>query len=768
MANNDVNVSLGLDDSEYNRGLNRARDAINKFSNDYKTAMAEMGNGTNNLNNSTNQLGSAFARLSTAILGAFSVKAIADMAEWANTISQTAKATGYTTGELVGLQSAVMQAGGTARAASLGIEMFYMKLDQARQGGYTQQEAFRRIGITLGDLKKYDDQQLFEKTIKSLAALPPSAERNRIEVELLSKSFRGIPLQEVAALLDANKGKWDEFGPTLDVAAKAFQQLQVDMTTFKIGALTVVEPLLQAFTQFKPTVEDVIDTIRKLAAAIGAVIAFGLAGRVIEYAMAFTTLAEAIAGATVALKAFAVGEAAAANATGLGAILSLLLKIAVAAAAYFGVTKLVDSALESNTQKHKEAEQAAKDKANADKESSRAANEVYDATARENAAIRQQTEAFIHNIQAQINMINVRRQAVGAGEIEIARTNEYLRVFDEYGRKIEEVTVKLQAAKNATPSDQSSKTVGALEQQLKTLRELQKVDAEDAGAAAARRQSAISVDQMKLKLMEDQIKVQYEYQNIVHDIENITATADERKLIALQKEQDQYIKLAMEKRRAQLGTNITDEELLNDGEIQKYIIGIDKAYDKIRKGTQDQIKASREWQTGWGTAFNQYVEDATNAANASKSIFEKATQGMEDAFVNFAKTGKLSFQDMTATILEEILRIQLRMVAANIMGAGNGGGMTSLFSGVKKLFGFASGGVVAGNAPIIVGERGPEIFTPAGGGTITPNNQLGVGTNVTYNINAVDAASFKSMLARDPSFLYALTLQGRKSIPGAA
>jgi hypothetical protein len=41
------------------------------------------------------------------------------------------------------------------------------------------------------------------------------------------------------------------------------------------------------------------------------------------------------------------------------------------------------------------------------------------------------------------------------------------------------------------------------------------------------------------------------------------------------------------------------------------------------------------------------------------------------------------------------------------------------------------------------------------------------GSNVTYNINAVDAMSFKQMIARDPQFIYALSMQGARSMPGA-
>ena len=48
----------------------------------------------------------------------------------------------------------------------------------------------------------------------------------------------------------------------------------------------------------------------------------------------------------------------------------------------------------------------------------------------------------------------------------------------------------------------------------------------------------------------------------------------------------------------------------------------------------------------------------------------------------------------------------------------------------------ASGGPVAGGSSYLVGEMGPEIFTPAaGGGHITPHKSLG-GSNITINVNA--------------------------------
>jgi hypothetical protein len=71
------------------------------------------------------------------------------------------------------------------------------------------------------------------------------------------------------------------------------------------------------------------------------------------------------------------------------------------------------------------------------------------------------------------------------------------------------------------------------------------------------------------------------------------------------------------------------------------------------------------------------------------------------------------------------------------------------------------------NQPYIVGEKGAEAFVPGVSGTIIPNEQLGGmgGSQVTYNINAVDARSFKQMVAQDPEFIYSVTQAGRRRLP---
>jgi tape measure domain-containing protein len=65
----------------------------------------------------------------------------------------------------------------------------------------------------------------------------------------------------------------------------------------------------------------------------------------------------------------------------------------------------------------------------------------------------------------------------------------------------------------------------------------------------------------------------------------------------------------------------------------------------------------------------------------------------------------------------------------------------------QQYSGRALGGPMVGGQGYLVGERGPEIFTPSTAGTMTPNNQLAGGaTNVTFNIVANDTRGFDQLL----------------------
>jgi lambda family phage tail tape measure protein len=187
------------------------------------------------------------------------------------------------------------------------------------------------------------------------------------------------------------------------------------------------------------------------------------------------------------------------------------------------------------------------------------------------------------------------------------------------------------------------------------------------------------------------------------------------------------------------------------------------AEDSLRANAETIRDTQRSFAYGWKEAFESYEDEATNAAKAAERIFEKTTKGMEDMIVDFAKTGKFEFKSLINTILEELLRSQIQQIIAQTFGAfgstgSRGSGGSNFFSDLFAGF-FANGGMIPAGTFGVVGERGPELVT--GPAQVTPLT----GSNVTYNISAVDAMSFKQMVARDPGFIHAVAQQGGRAVP---
>ncbi len=202
---------------------------------------------------------------------------------------------------------------------------------------------------------------------------------------------------------------------------------------------------------------------------------------------------------------------------------------------------------------------------------------------------------------------------------------------------------------------------------------------------------------------------------------------------------------------------------------------INGAFNERKKLITDQqaaeVALTQDFTRGWEKAYNDYVEMSKNSFQQANNYFNLFTRGFEDAFVKFVETGKLSFKDLANTMIAELARVQARNLLNRLMGAGSGSG--GLLGGTIIPGFLAEGGPANANKPYIVGEQGPELFIPRSTGTVIPNSALtnngiaaGASTSVvTYNINAVDAPSFKALVARDPSFIHAVAMQGASGIP---
>ena len=186
-------------------------------------------------------------------------------------------------------------------------------------------------------------------------------------------------------------------------------------------------------------------------------------------------------------------------------------------------------------------------------------------------------------------------------------------------------------------------------------------------------------------------------------------------------------------------------------------------------------KQQEDFSAGWEKSYRQYVENGKNSFSQAGSAFSTLSRGFEDSMVKFVQTGKLSFKDLFNDLIAQAVRAQSNKLLSSLLNSAGGflgsffGGSTMAGAAVMGLPGYAAGGNIPAGQLSVVGERGPELFLPKQAGTIVPNNMLGGGqtnnTAVTYNIQAVDASSFRSLIARDPEFIHNVSEQGRRSMP---
>lgn len=506
-------------------------------------------------------------------------------------------------------------------------------------------------------------------------------------------------------------------------------------------------------------VDAVIGPIKTFIQVVGVIVSFTLVGKVLRGLFgAFAALRTGVLGATTAIGQFL-----------------------AAVGAFIGIEKAAESVAEIG----KEGTESAKIIADLKKEMAELAKTSFSTVKPEGGGpatpaidpnkikqavgeVKNLSVEYARTLENQRKSLELENSLIGATEKQrqvrtaLAELEEdYLNKKAQLEQRVAQLSLSTKEedkAKSAEIKAQLELITGEYQKQVGALQTLKEQNFE-LNEAIKQRQALTNFS------LNSELDTQKKIREIQHDMATSTMTEMEKKYadIAFAAEESARAQIRAENsRRKSLGL-----VKLTTAEEKEY-------FDAARKGQQDladaeraRFEQSRRFETGWKKAMNAYVDDATNAAKTAERVFQKATQGMEDAIVNFAKTGKFEFKSFLSSIAEEILRSQIRQLMANLFSTQSGGsGGGSIFGNLGKLLGFARGGVIPTNAPVVVGERGPELLVGARGNRVIPNNQIGGNTVVNYNINAVDAPSFQALVARDPAFIHAVATAGARQIPG--
>jgi len=164
--------------------------------------------------------------------------------------------------------------------------------------------------------------------------------------------------------------------------------------------------------------------------------------------------------------------------------------------------------------------------------------------------------------------------------------------------------------------------------------------------------------------------------------------------------------------------------------------------DEAVERSQKLVEFGREYalQLQEFEEFRAPVDEIERLSRATRVVLDVSKE-LKDSFAESFKgivKGTMTVTDAFRNMLNRIGDYFLDL-AAQILAAGIQKSFLGLFQNMFNIqmpSPMAEGGRVTGGKPYIVGERGPELFSPGVSGNITPNHELGGSTNIVVNVDA--------------------------------
>jgi lambda family phage tail tape measure protein len=632
----------------------------------------------------------------------------------ADEIQDMADATGIGAGQLMNLKQSLIEAGGKAESFVGITSKLSVGIGQAMDGNEKFQKSFRDLGVYITDSngKIRDSGDILQDVVGKLAGIEDPAVRSARAVELLGKEASKIDWSKVSAGRDAIK---DE-----QIAALANYRGEIDKL-----ANSIETKLVTAFG-------ELATAVNKGGLVEGLAVAIEQMGTLVSYIPGLGKMADLVDKARMER----LGARAGGGRGGQGGPTAEELKkfqdsqnpVKAAAGGFGGPSEQAIKAAADSRQRIAQSEAEIR-------------KQLELSTANQVGAI--EINAKYEAVKAKAEIDNKERLSAAQKTAEyVAKEKEIFAKRDNDIAKIRrELNVRI-ATEEMAQAEQNAREMAGYYQQVDQAR-LQAFDQTES-IRLAREELArrITLEEKIITLSDREAKNAIE-------------------LLGIEEERLKAIRAIAAIQNLPYEDRVKKEKEVND----EYIKGKQIILDR----QNIEFEATRNFTKGWEKALAEYTESSQNSFQTAGKLFGKITGNMEDAIVDFAKTGRFEFKSFMASILEDLLRSQVRNLIASLFGLKSSGGTGSggLFGG-SIIPGFlAKGGSAQAGKPYVVGEKGPELFIPGASGSVVPNNMLGSGgmTNVVYNINAVDTTSFKQLLARDPGFIYAVTEQGRKTVP---
>jgi lambda family phage tail tape measure protein len=688
--------------------LTKSVDNVDKGFNKATTGADKFGTSIKGLGSSVVGMAGGVAGIALAI-GALGAKVLGT----ADQIQDLSDATGISAGRLLNFKQSIIEAGGKSEDFEKMSAKLNQTLGEAANGNEKARKSFKDLGVALGDangnIRSTDD--LLPEILSALSAIPDPATRAATAVDLLGKAANKIDFTKVSAGRDLIKDA--------EIKALADYRGEIDKLTNSIET-----NLVSAFGKLAMAINKAFSgpstTMEKFKAGLYSMLPGDMGKAGIEGIKSDIRARQEVDAESARL------AKRAALATGGGAPTG-----AVAGTGQLKITEAGQQAI---------------------------------ANARAQTDALSQTTDLQNKYATSINATLGLQQQSG----DLARAN--LQIDFERDKKIADINKQIQTETNNKERD--ARVTSGIVAELNKQIGIEKTAADQRKSNKANELSQLQQQKdlmADIMLLNQSLAQNVQMQQLSNQNQLIGLFGDELKqqqgLMSIESERVNAV-LAARNKYAALGKDASTADATR---LQNEISQAQSASDMkvaILKDQLDREKALRE-DASAGAA------QAMEAITRSMDPFQKAQMqvntlfgSMSSAIDTFVDTGKFKFGDFAKSVIQDLIKIELKSQATKILKSLVG----SIFGGF-----FAEGGTPPVGKPSIVGEKGPELFIPKTSGTIIPNGGgmggTGMGSGspvtnnyITNNITAMDSKSVAQVFAENRKQLFGTVELARKEL----
>jgi len=246
-----LGVTLGINSAEFSQGLSEAGRKLREFA----------------------EKAEVMGKAGAVGFAAMTYKAL----EFADQISDVAKANDVAIATVLKLGEALQQNGGNAENAGKLLSGFTNFVDNAATGSFQAQKSFEKAGISLKDLGKLSTEELFNKTVKGLAAIEDPLTRNAKAFEIFGRASRGVDWVGMAKDMAHTSELTLQQADAISQAGDAWDMLHAKshdaMVAFAVGVGPSVKAVIEYYDELMGKTELFGETVKVIAQTLGVLVA---------------------------------------------------------------------------------------------------------------------------------------------------------------------------------------------------------------------------------------------------------------------------------------------------------------------------------------------------------------------------------------------------------------------------------------------------------------------------------------------------------------